>query len=111
MNYIDAHVHVWTDDRKSYPRAASERDYPQARFTPEDLFRRLRHDVKRPLLQVQDPLGRLRELHGVRDPLYRETAHDIVDTGRPTVAMLVNLIVMQLELAGIAVPPPDDPSP
>jgi predicted TIM-barrel fold metal-dependent hydrolase len=36
---IDAHVHVWTDDRKSYPRAASERDYPPARFTPEDLFR------------------------------------------------------------------------
>ncbi|MDM0114440.1 shikimate kinase [Variovorax sp. J22R133] len=75
------------------------------RSSPEDLFRRLRHDVKRPLLQVEDPLGRLRELHAVRDPLYRETAHDIVDTGRPTVAMLVNLIVMQLELAGIAVPP------
>lgn len=75
------------------------------RSSPEDLFRRLRHDVKRPLLQVQDPLGRLRELHAVRDPLYREVAHDIVDTGRPTIAMLVNLIVMQLELAGIAVPP------
>jgi shikimate kinase len=81
------------------------------RSSPEDLFRRLRHDVKRPLLQVQDPLGRLRELHAARDPLYRETAHDIVDTGRPTVAMLVNLIVMQLELAGIAVPPAGDPSP
>lgn len=78
------------------------------RSSPEDLFRRLRHDVKRPLLQVEDPLGRLRELHAARDPLYRETAHDIVDTGRPTVAMLVNLIVMQLELAGIAVPPADD---
>lgn len=78
------------------------------RSSPEDLFRRLRHDVKRPLLQVQDPLGRLRDLHAVRDPLYRETAHDIVDTGRPTVAMLVNLIVMQLELAGIAVPPATD---
>lgn len=78
------------------------------RSSPEDLFRRLRHDVKRPLLQVQDPLGRLRELHAVRDPLYRETAHDIVETGRPTIAMLVNLIVMQLELAGIAVPPAGD---
>ena len=78
------------------------------RSSPEDLFRRLRHDVKRPLLQVQDPLGRLRELHAVRDPLYLEAAHDIVETGRPTIAMLVNLIVMQLELAGIAVPPPGD---
>ena len=76
------------------------------RATPEDLFRRLRHDVKRPLLQVADPLGRLRELHSARDPLYRETAHDVVETGRPSVAMLVNIIVMQLELAGIVVPEP-----
>lgn len=74
------------------------------RSAPEDLFRRLRHDVKRPLLQVADPLGRLRELYGARDPLYRETAHDVVETGRPTVAMLVNIIVMQLELAGIVSP-------
>jgi shikimate kinase len=74
------------------------------RSSPEDLFRRLRHDVKRPLLQVADPLGRLRELYDARDPLYRETAHDVVETGRPTVAMLVNIIVMQLELAGIASP-------
>lgn len=35
---IDSHVHVWTDDRVRYPRAANERDYPPARFTPEDLF-------------------------------------------------------------------------
>ena len=77
------------------------------RSSPEDLFRRLRHDVKRPLLQVADPLGRLRELHTARDPLYAETAHDVVETGRPSVAMLVNVIVMQLELAGVtpATPP------
>jgi shikimate kinase len=77
------------------------------RSAPEDLFRRLRHDVKRPLLQVADPLGKLRELYSARDPLYRETAHDVVETGRPTVAMLVNIIVMQLELAGIATTPPE----
>jgi shikimate kinase len=70
------------------------------RSSPEDLFRRLRHDVKRPLLQVADPLGRLHELYSARDPFYRETAHDVVETGRPSVAMLVNIIVMQLELAG-----------
>ena len=83
------------------------------RSSPEDLFRRLRHDVKRPLLQVADPLGRLRELHDARDPFYRETAHDVVDTGRPTVATLVNIIVMQLELAGIVSPGahPEGPEP
>jgi len=82
------------------------------RSSPEDLFRRLRHDVKRPLLQVADPLGRLRELHDARDPFYRETAHDVVDTGRPSIAVLVNLIVMQLELAGVVEPGahPEEPS-
>ena len=68
---------------------------------PEDVFKRLRHDQNRPLLQVADPLGRLRELYATRDPLYRETAHFVIETGRPSVAGLVNMIVMQLELAGL----------
>ena len=67
---------------------------------PEELMRRLKHDTSRPLLQVDDPLKRLRELFLVRDPLYRETAHYVIETGRPSVAMLVNMILMQLELAG-----------
>ena len=82
------------------------------RSSPEDLFRRLRHDRKRPLLQVADPLTRLRELHATRDPLYRQTAHFNIDTGRPSVPTLVNTILMQLELAGIVdsiqVPSPID---
>ena len=69
--------------------------------SPDELFRRLRHDVNRPLLQVADPLNRLRDLHTLRDPLYRETAHFVVETGRPSVATLVSMIVMQLELAGV----------
>ncbi|MGI9133385.1 MAG: shikimate kinase [Rhodoferax sp.] len=69
---------------------------------PDELFRRLRHDVNRPLLQVADPLTRLRDLHAVRDPLYQQTAHFVVETGRPSVANLVNMIVMQLELAGLS---------
>ncbi|MDB5886333.1 MAG: shikimate kinase [Polaromonas sp.] len=71
------------------------------RSSPEELFRRLRHDVSRPLLQVADPLGRLRDLYAQRDPLYRETAHFVIETGRPSVSTLVNMIGMQLELAGI----------
>ena len=66
-----------------------------------ELMRRLRHDVSRPLLQVADPAARLRELYAQRDPLYRETAQLVIETGRPTVAALVNMIVMQLELSGI----------
>lgn len=71
------------------------------RSSPEELLRRLRHDTKRPLLQVADPLQRLKDLHAVRDPLYREIAHTIVDTGRPSIAMLVSSIVQQLEDAGV----------
>ncbi len=77
------------------------------RSSPEDLFRRLRYDTKRPLLQVADPLAKLRELHAARDPLYRDIAHFIVDTGRPSVPTLVNMIAMQLELAGLVDAPTD----
>src|SRR5581483_1352324 len=61
------------------------------RSTPEELFRRLRHDTQRPLLQVKDPLGRLRELYRERDPLYRRCAHFVIETGRPSVQTLVNM--------------------
>jgi shikimate kinase len=43
-------------------------------------------------------------LFAVRDPLYREAAHFLIETGRPSVATLVNMIVMQLELAGVLGP-------
>lgn len=68
--------------------------------SPEELFRRLRHDRNRPLLQVSDPMARLAELYAERDPLYQQTAHYVFETGRPSVAMLVNMIQTQLELSG-----------
>ena len=82
------------------------------RSSPEELFRRLRHDTHRPLLQVHDPLSRLRALFQVRDPLYQEIAHFVIETGRPSVQNLVNMLLMQLELAGVlpmdSVPSPVD---
>lgn len=87
---------------------AANRDYLRSRTravylhsAAEEVFRRLRHDQNRPLLQVPDPLSRLKDLYAVRDPLYRQTAHFVIETGRPSVATLVNTILMQLELAGI----------
>jgi shikimate kinase len=74
------------------------------RSAPEELHRRLRHDTQRPLLQVADPRARLRELFAQRDPLYRETAHFVIETGRPTMQALVGMILMQLELAGVVDP-------
>ncbi len=71
------------------------------RSTPEQLFQRVRHDRKRPLLQVDDPLARLKALHAERDPLYREVAHLMMDTARTTLPSLVNHLVMQLELSNV----------
>ena len=83
------------------------------RSTPEDLARRLRHDTHRPLLQQggADPLRRLRALFQERDPLYRRTAHFVIETGRPSVHALVNMVLMQLELAGIVPQPGSQEAP
>lgn len=81
------------------------------RAMPEELFRRLRHDKTRPLLQVADPLKRLRDLFRERDPLYAETAHFVIETGRPSISNLVNMVLMQLELAGVVDPQRNAPAP
>ena len=78
------------------------------RASPEDLSRRLRNDTQRPLLQVADPLRRLRDLYSERDPLYRRTAHFVVEAVRPSVPALLNMVLMQLELAGLL---PSAPTP
>ncbi|PWW47009.1 shikimate kinase [Melaminivora alkalimesophila] len=89
-------------------RAALRRGFAPVlylRASPDELFRRLRHDRSRPLLQTPDPLARLRELYRVRDPLYREVASHVIETGRPTLQSLVGMVLMQLELApGAAAP-------
>jgi shikimate kinase len=80
------------------------------RSTPEDLARRLRHDTHRPLLQgAADPAKRLRALFQERDPLYRRCAHFVIETGRPSVHTLVSMVLMQVELAGLA--PGTEPPP
>jgi len=74
------------------------------RATAEELHRRLRHDTARPLLQVEDPLKRLRELFRDRDPLYRRTAHFVVESARPSVPALLSMVLMQLEMSGLVDP-------
>jgi shikimate kinase len=44
------------------------------------LWRRLRRDRRRPLLQVADPEQRLRQMSAERGPLYEQTAHIVIDT-------------------------------
>jgi shikimate kinase len=104
---------VLRDDNRALLRERTHVVY--LRSSPEELFKRLRHDTQRPLLQVRDPLKRLRDLFELRDPLYLDAAHFVIETGRPSVATLVNMVASQLELAGVwpsivTPPPPTAPS-
>lgn len=71
------------------------------RANPHDLWLRTRRDKNRPLLQTADPRARLEQLFKERDALYRECATFVIETGRPSVNALVNMVLMQLEIAGI----------
>ena len=39
----------------------------------------------------------LENLYAIRDPLYREIADHVIETGKPSVNQLVNTLIMQLE--------------
>lgn len=62
---------------------------------PRLLYERTRHDRNRPLLQVDDPLVRLEELYAVRDPLYRETAHIVIDGSHLVAAGIVQYLLRE----------------
>ncbi len=66
------------------------------RAAVRDLLNRTRHDRNRPLLQTPDPRARLAELFEARDPLYREVAHVVVDTGSQSLTSLVNRLEQAL---------------
>ena len=77
------------------------------RGTPEHLYERTRHDRNRPLLQTENPLARLRELYQQRDPLYREVADIVVDTGRQGVGGMTRVLCGKLDLLKSGLPLPD----
>lgn len=69
--------------------------YLRARL--DSLWERVRHDTTRPLLATEQPREKLAQLMEERDPLYRDAAHLIVDTGPQSAASLVGRIVTALE--------------
>jgi shikimate kinase len=66
------------------------------RAQPNDLWARTRHDKNRPLLRTDDPVAKLTRLFSERDPLYRDVAHLIVDTGRQSAHQLAGKLELQL---------------
>lgn len=64
---------------------------------PESLYERVRHDRNRPLLATPDPRARLAALYAERDPLYREVADVVVDTGRQSAQSLARQLLSRLK--------------
>jgi shikimate kinase len=64
--------------------------------TPSDLWQRTRHDKNRPLLQTDKPLEKLMALYRQRDPLYREVANVVVDTGSQSLSALAYRLEQRL---------------
>lgn len=63
---------------------------------PYTLWERTRNDRNRPLLQVGDPLLKLRELFDQRDSLYREVADLIVDGSRISAQGVLQLLIREV---------------
>jgi shikimate kinase len=63
---------------------------------PKDLWQRTRYDKSRPLLQNTDVLEKLQSLYRERDPLYREIADIVVDTGRQRARTLLLQLLPQV---------------
>jgi shikimate kinase len=66
------------------------------RASVDELWNRTRHDRNRPLLQTADPRARLAQLHEQRDPLYREVAHIVLDTGTQSLKSLIGRLEASL---------------
>ena len=64
--------------------------------TVNQLLKRTRRDRNRPLLQTEDPRGRLEALMQERDPLYRSVADTIVYTDDRSIRSVVKELLMRL---------------
>ena len=66
------------------------------RASLDDLWQRTRHDRNRPLLRTPDPRAKLEELFAQRDPLYREIAAVVMDTGNQSLGNLASRLEQRL---------------
>jgi len=85
---------VLEERNRSRMRESGTVVYLRARL--ESLWERTRQDTTRPLLATPNPRSRLAQLLEEREPLYRDTAHVIVDTGSQSAATLVNRVLAAL---------------
>ena len=62
------------------------------RTRPETIYERLRVDTTRPLLQGENPLGKIRRLMAERESAYMETADIVLDVDEMTADQVADAI-------------------
>lgn len=92
-----------TDNRRQMQRHAT---VIYLETSVDEQLRRTGQDTRRPLLQTDNPRGRLEALMAERDPLYRDAAHITVNTDHTTIAQTVRDIHASLPGSGMG--PSDD---
>ncbi len=85
---------VLAEENRRLMRSSGTVVYLRARL--DNLWERTRHDASRPLLATPDPRGTLAAILERRDPIYRETAHLVVETSSQNAATLVSRVVAAL---------------
>ena len=64
---------------------------------PPQLWQRVRQDRNRPLLATPEPQKKLEALYAERDPLYREVADLVIETGKQSVQTLAKDLLACLD--------------
>mgnify|MGYP000638540315 CR=1 FL=1 len=81
-------------------RLQADKDNAQLRMKEDEIqLLRTCRDKNRPLLQVENPEKKLKDLLKIRDPLYREVADYVIETNqgaaRDLAQKILNLIIVQ----------------
>ncbi|HHM05242.1 MAG TPA: shikimate kinase AroK [Gammaproteobacteria bacterium] len=63
----------------------------------DQLYERTARDRNRPLLQTDDPRARLQAILAEREPLYRDAAEWVIESGRRSVRQVVRDILRRLQ--------------
>lgn len=83
-------------DAENRSRLAGRGVVVYLRCPVDQQWERTRRDRSRPLLQTEDPRRRLEALMEVREPLYRQIADHVIETGRRNVKNVVREVVALL---------------
>ncbi len=71
------------------------------RVSPEQQYKRTRRDTSRPLLQVHNPRAKLKALTAEREPLYREVADLVWETGSTPAPQMLKRLKAHLRRTGV----------